>query len=188
MDLLNFVKNYIPLEESDEQAKKSFVQFIEGFGDNLYTRDNLVAHISPACWIVNKDRNKVLLAHHNQLDKWAILGGHADGERDLLKVALKEAAEESNLKNIKPVYDYPVDLAVVVFPEHIKKGKLVPSHLHYYTVFMLEADENEKADINAEENSAVAWLDFDEISNKIKDKNDLTLFSRLVRKSRKDTE
>lgn len=186
MDLLKVVQDYKPFEESDARAKESFLQFINAFGDNLYTRDNLVAHISPACWIVNKERTKVLLAHHNLLDKWAILGGHADGEKDLLKVALKEAREESNLENIRVVSGDPIDLAVVVFPEHVKKGKVIPSHLHYYTTFLLEADENAEASMNPNENSAVGWVKFEDIPQKIKDPTDLIIFSRLAKKAKEN--
>ena len=43
---------------------------------------------------------RVLLTHHRKLDRWLQLGGHADGDRDLARVALKEAEEESGLAGL----------------------------------------------------------------------------------------
>ncbi len=52
-------------------------------------------------WVLfslNNLGDKVLLLHHAKLDKWLQPGGHCDGDPDVLRVALKEAEEESGLK------------------------------------------------------------------------------------------
>ena len=69
--------------------------------DNLLVRDNEFAHFTASNWIVNKERTKVLMIYHNIYKTWAWTGGHSDGEEDLLKVALKEAEEETGIKNFK---------------------------------------------------------------------------------------
>ena len=43
--------------------------------------------------IFNKNLDKILMVHHNIYNTWSWTGGHADGEDDLLKVAIKEAKE-----------------------------------------------------------------------------------------------
>ena len=86
--------------------------------------------MTASAWVVNKDRSKILLAYHNIYDSWAWLGGHADGEKDLLKVALKEVAEESGVKNIKPVSEDILSVEILTVDGHEKKGVYVPSHLH----------------------------------------------------------
>ena len=56
-------------------------------------------HLTGSAWIVSPDRTRTLLTHHRKLGKWLQLGGHADGDPDLLAVALREAREESGLAN-----------------------------------------------------------------------------------------
>ena len=104
MDFLEFLKNYQAFNEEEEAERKEIVQFVQAFGDKAYDRDNLVGHFSSSAWIVNKDRSKVLMIYHNMYKTWAWVGGHADGDKDLLHVALKETQEETGLTNVKPVF------------------------------------------------------------------------------------
>ena len=53
-------------------------------GEELYSRDNAAAHLTVSAWVVSPDRSQVLMAYHKLYDSWAWLGGHADGDRDLL--------------------------------------------------------------------------------------------------------
>ena len=100
--------------------------------------------MTASAWVVNKDRSKILLAYHNIYDSWAWLGGHADGEKDLLKVALKEVAEESGVKNIKPVSEDILSVEILTVDGHEKKGVYVPSHLHLNVTYLIEADDTEQ--------------------------------------------
>ena len=52
-------------------------------GDDLYTRDNPVAHLTTSAWVVSPGRSRALMAYHNLYGARAWLGGHADGQRDL---------------------------------------------------------------------------------------------------------
>lgn len=115
-------------------------------------------HITSSGYIVNKDRTKVLMIHHNIYKTWAWTGGHADGECDLLYVALKEALEETGVKNIKPVTKKILSLDVLGVNGHIKKGNYVSSHLYLSIGYLLEADESEKLKVKEDENSGVKWL------------------------------
>ena len=111
---------------------------------DIFERSNLIAHMTASAWVVNKDRSKILLAYHNIYDSWAWLGGHADGEKDLLKVALKEVAEESGVKNIKPVSEDILSVEILTVDGHEKKGVYVPSHLHLNVTYLIEADDTEQ--------------------------------------------
>ena len=57
--------------------------------DDVLVRDNEIAHITSSGFIVNKLRTKVLMIHHNIYNSWGWTGGHADGDEDLLYVAMK---------------------------------------------------------------------------------------------------
>ena len=98
------INKYIPYNEQEEMDKSLMLDFIEK-NENCLTRDSRVAHFTASNWIVNKERTKVLMIYHNIYKSWAWTGGHADGDEDLFHVALKEAEEESNLKNLKPLVD-----------------------------------------------------------------------------------
>ena len=78
-----------------------------------------------------------------------------------MHVALKEANEETSLKNLKVLSDGIFAIEILTVDSHIKRGKFVPSHLHLDCCFLLEADENEVLKIKEDENSGVEWVDID---------------------------
>ena len=159
--MIKRLAEYIPFNEQEENDKYEILRRIED-GERLYGRDNLSAHFTASAWVVNKEKNKVLMAYHNLYDSWAWLGGHADGEQDLLKVAIKEIQEESGLENVFPVTEEIYSLEILAVDGHNKKGKYVPSHLHLNVTFLLEADENEPVRHKPDENSKVAWFTLEE--------------------------
>ena len=91
------IEAFCPYNEQETADRLQMLQDIDTF-PVLLTRDNATAHFTASCWIVNPDRTKVLMAYHNLYQSWAWLGGHADGEEDLLAVALREASEESGIR------------------------------------------------------------------------------------------
>jgi len=103
---------------------------------------NEIAHITSSAFIINKDKDKVLMVYHNIYNSWSWVGGHVDGEEDLLYVAMKEAKEETVIKNVSPVSDniLSMDILPVLGHRHIRKGKYVPPHLHLSVTYLLEAD------------------------------------------------
>ena len=87
---------FCPYNEQETADQRQILCDMDAF-PALLTRDNATAHFTASCWIVNPGRTKVLMAYHNLYRSWAWLGGHADGEEDLLAVALREANEESGV-------------------------------------------------------------------------------------------
>ena len=126
--LLEQIKDFIPYNEQEEADKKILIQLLES-GEELFTRDNPKMHFTASAWVVNKEHTKVLMAYHNLYDSWAWLGGHADGEKDLLKVAIKEVQEESGLAEVTPVSEDIYSIEILTVNGHMKKGKYVSSHL-----------------------------------------------------------
>lgn len=170
MNLKEQIEKYVPYNEQEENDKEMMLEYINTFEDVL-TRENRMCHFTASNWIVNKERTKVLMIYHNIYNSWAWTGGHADGDCDLLHVALKEAEEETGLKNLKVLSDGIYGIQILTVDSHIKRGKFVPSHLHLDCCFLLEADENEMLKIKKDENSAVKWIDIDkatEITNEEK--------------------
>ena len=164
--LKELIETYEPVNEQEEADKKMILKFMEDNEDYL-TRDNKVAHFSASNWIVNRERTKVLMIYHNIYNSWAWTGGHADGDEDLLHVARKEAEEESGLKNLKLLSDGIASIESLTVNGHVKRGKYVPSHLHFNCTFIFEADENEPIRIKEDENKDIAWIKNEEVLDKV---------------------
>ena len=104
------------------------------------------------------DRSQVLMAYHKLYDSWAWLGGHADGDRDLLAVALREVREESGLTDVRPVSEQIYSLEILSVDGHEKWGRYVSSHLHLNVTYLLEADPAAPICPKPDENSRVGWF------------------------------
>ena len=155
------IRSYQPMNEQEERDKELILRCLETEKD-IFTRENHLAHMTASAWIVNEQRTKVLMAYHNIYKSWSWLGGHADGETDLLKVALKEAREESGILHVKPVSEELYSLEVLTVDGHVKKGAYVSSHLHLNVTYLLQAEETDALHIKEDENSNVAWFPLEE--------------------------
>ena len=98
------------------------LEYIHTFKDVL-TRENRMCHFTASNWIVNKERTKVLMIYHNIYQSWAWTGGHADGENDLLNVAIRELKEETGVKNVKILDNDIFSLEIICVKGHIKREK-----------------------------------------------------------------
>ena len=101
-ELMESIRAYQPFNEQEEMDKSLILNWIET-QDDAFSRDNTVAHMTASAWVVNKDRSRVLMVYHNIYDSWSWLGGHADGETDLLAVAIREVKEEAGISCVRPV-------------------------------------------------------------------------------------
>ena len=155
--LIEKIENYKPFNEQEERDKPLILDWIRN-NEIAFTRENTIAHITASAWVVNKDRSKVLMVYHNIYNSWSWLGGHADGETDLLSVALREVKEEAGISNIQPVSEEIFSLEALTVDGHIKKGKYVSSHLHLNITYLVEADSDEALFVKPDENSGVAWF------------------------------
>ena len=97
MNLRKKIEEFIPFNEQEEKDKIQFLEFIDSFDDTL-TRDNIFGYFTASAFVVNKERNKMVVVYHIINDGWIYTGGHADGEEDLLTVAVREVEEETGLK------------------------------------------------------------------------------------------
>ena len=161
---IEMIKNYVPFNEQEVKDKQFFID-CENI-EQILTRENERCHLTSSGFVVNKDKTKILCSYHNIYKSWTWVGGHADGDDDMLYVAMKEAKEETSIKSVKPLLNIPISLESVPVLWHIKRGKYVPAHIHLNVTYLLEADENELIETKPDENSGVEWLTFDELLNK----------------------
>lgn len=139
------------------EEEASFVQdFIDLTHDDLaYLRERLQGHFTASAWVVNKTRTHTLLTLHRKLGKWLQLGGHADGNENLLEVALIEASEESGLTSLRFVDRRIFDIDRHLIPQ---RGD-VQEHFHYDVRFLIEAESDEPLHISSE-SMDLAWMPF----------------------------
>ena len=114
-------------------------------------RELVVGHLTGAAWLVDRSGQRVLLTHHRKLDRWLQLGGHADGDADLARVALREAGEESGLPGLRveaPIFDLDRHWIPAYGGE--------AGHWHYDVRFVVRCTETEDYVVSAESH-ALAW-------------------------------
>ncbi len=155
--LLDALNKYSPFNEQEANDIHLFKQFLMHNPD-AYDRENLVAHVTSSAIILNQNKDKVLFIHHNIYNSWGWVGGHNDGERNCLKVALKEAKEETGIKDFKVLDNQIFMVDVVYVPNHIKNGIYISDHLHLNVTYLLEANDTDELKIKPDENSGVKWF------------------------------
>lgn len=160
MDLMDRLRAFRPWNSQEERDRSALLRALEN-GSAPYGRED-PAHLTASAWVVSPDRKQVLLAYHNLYNSWAWLGGHADGERDLLAVALREVREESGLESVRPVSPELYSVEILTVDGHEKRGRYVSSHLHYNVTFLLEASPAAPVRCKPDENSRVGWFTLEE--------------------------
>ena len=136
-------------------SDRSFCELFLAFHEvpDCYLRSNLDGHFTGSAWLVSADGQRVLLTHHRKLGRWFQLGGHADGDADLSRVALHEAEEESGLT------DLAVESEIFDLDRHwIPERNEVPGHWHYDVRFVVRVTGGEDF-VVSEESLALAWRD-----------------------------
>ena len=159
------LQNYLPFNEQEAIDKEVILQALSQ--DSIFLRENKFMHMSASSWITNQSHDKVLMIYHKIYDSWSWLGGHADGNENLLEVACKELEEESGIKNYQLVSDQPFSIEVLTVDGHIKKNKYVNSHLHLNVTYLFEVDEKETLVMNELETNGVKWIPIKELENEV---------------------
>ena len=161
MDLMAQLERFVPFNDEEARDLQLILHCLKTEKD-IFNRENALVHMTASAWIVNPERTKALLAYHNLYQAWSWLGGHADGDGDLLRVALREAREESGLAQVRPVTESIFSVESLPVFGHWKRGAWVPSHIHLNATYLLEADEAAELHMKPDENSGVRWFALDD--------------------------
>lgn len=157
------IRAYRPQNEQEATDQRIILEYIDAAPDTVLTRQNEYAHLTSSGFVVNADATQVLMAHHNIYRVWAWTGGHADGDGDLLSVALREAQEETGVSHIRPLSSDIASLDILPVWGHVKRGKYVASHQHLNVTYLLIADETDSLTVREGENTRVGWLPADKL-------------------------
>lgn len=156
--LLNKLRDYQPCDPHERDMYETLVRFVETESE-CFNRSLQTGHVTGSAWIIDFSRSQTLLTHHFKLDRWLQLGGHADSDPDILRVALREAREESGLEGIRPLSEAIFDVDVHPIPARDNE----PRHLHYDVRFLLEADADATLVVSSESKD-LAWVNMTDIA------------------------
>lgn len=168
-------------EVTDQQTILSFIKKYPG---DVLLRENKIAHLTSSALIFNESMDKLLMVDHNIYQSWSWTGGHADGDEDLLAVAIREAKEETGLKTIQASSDKIVSLDILPVFGHLKNNEWVSAHLHLSVAYVLLASENDSLTVKPDENSGVRWILIGELSDYVSEPHMQVVYDKILKKSK----
>lgn len=174
------INDYQPTTLQEAQDQRQILKYIELF-DDLLTRENTIAHFSSSGFIVNKERTKTLFIHHKIYNTWCWTGGHVDGNPNFTEVALKEAEEETGLRQLTLLSEDVASLDIIPVIGHLKKGKWVSAHQHLSLAYVFEADEKAPLIQNKVETNGIKWVPFEDIPVMSGEAEMLPIYEKLLR-------
>jgi 8-oxo-dGTP pyrophosphatase MutT (NUDIX family) len=156
------IDKYTPFDQQEMRDKQTMLSFIDSFED-IVTRDNVFGHFTASAFVVNESKTHVVILRHNIFGDCVYPGGHADGEYDLLSVALREVEEETGLIANPSSEGQIFCIQCVPVKGHVKNGQYVSSHTHHDVAFIAEVrdDDMDKIRVLESENSEVMWIPID---------------------------
>jgi 8-oxo-dGTP pyrophosphatase MutT (NUDIX family) len=149
--LLSELALYTPADAREAAMAAALTAFVSA-NVACFERTLLIGHLTASAWVVDETYTHALLTHHRKLGKWLQLGGHADGESDVRRAALREATEESGLATLRFAHHAIYDIDVHPIPARGAE----PAHHHYDVRFAFIADRNAPL-VVSEESHALAW-------------------------------
>jgi 8-oxo-dGTP pyrophosphatase MutT (NUDIX family) len=173
-NLLNKLTDYGVRYPSETKLVQKFRAFVDT-SPNCFFRNNPPGHLTGSAWIVNLDFSKTLLTHHHKLNNWVQLGGHADGNMNLLQVAIREVVEESGLKDFRPASEHIFDIDIHLVPT--LKGET--EHFHYDVRFLFIADDSQKLNPGFE-SLELFWADLDRLEKLTEEESVLKMRSKSI--------
>jgi 8-oxo-dGTP pyrophosphatase MutT (NUDIX family) len=148
--MLAALSGYLSCFPGESDTVLQFAEFFSSHPD-VFQRSHIRGHFTGSAWLVNADGAQVLLMHHRKLDRWLQPGGHADGDADLARVAMREAQEETGMIDLR------VEGGIFDIDRHrIPARAEEPEHWHYDVRYVVRASANERFAMN-HESHALAW-------------------------------
>lgn len=175
--LIHVLQNYHPTAPEELEYKDTILAFVHANPD-CFERSLAIGHITASALLLNKAQSHALLMHHRKLDKWVQLGGHCDGNPDVLSVAIKEAQEESGILGIAPVSHDIFDIDIHLIPANSKEQE----HYHYDIRYLLRVTSDEDFVQNSE-SKELRWVDKDLSTLPTQSHSVIRMFNKWIQKT-----
>ena len=175
-DLLKKLDVYAKRWLNEADTVRRLAGFVKANPD-CFERHLPIGHVTGSAWVVDSTGTRVLLTHHKKLNIWVQLGGHADGNSDMLDAATKEAHEESGLDHLKPSSTDIFDIDIHLIPER----KSEAAHSHYDIRFLFQITESEEY-IVSEESHDLAWVAIRELGSYTSEESMLRMADKWLKR------
>lgn len=179
-ELYDKLRAYAPACEQEEADRALMLEWLEACPEKVFTRESRAAHFTGSGLVVSPELDRVLLIYHRIYDAWTWTGGHADGDADLLRVALREAEEETGLTDMAPLTGEIATLDILPVEGHIKRGRYVSAHLHLSVGYLLVTGDARPPRGNEEENRGARWVPAEQLTRWATEKGMQPLYGKLL--------
>jgi 8-oxo-dGTP pyrophosphatase MutT (NUDIX family) len=175
-DRVSLIADLKRYSTSFSQEKKFIPLFLELLTHpHAFQRSHLPGHMTGSAWIVDPTGKYALFTHHAKLNRWLQPGGHADGDENIVRVANREANEETGIQNLELISSlFDIDI------HSIPARQDFPTHDHYDIRCLFTADKNVKLEIT-DESHDLAWIALEDVGNIV---NESESIMRMVAKTR----
>lgn len=188
MNLMESIVKYNPQTPQQQRNKEQILTYIKNNPNTILYRNNSQTHITSSAIILNPEMTHTLMVHHNIYKTYTWVGGHADGNADLLGVALQESMEETGIHTVYPITDAILSLDLLPVKTHSKNGKEIPEHLHLSVSYGLIACQNQPISPKIDENSDVKWIAIDALESNCKEKEMLVIYQTIITRMKEEKE
>lgn len=173
--LLQLLEQHRPFDVHEQEARNRIVDFVRST-PACFERSHEAGHITGSAWVINCDHRRTLLTHHRKLDKWLQLGGHVDGQPDVLAAALREAREESGIECIEPIRKNIFDVDVHWIPPRNQEL----GHYHHDIRFLVRVTDpsRERSIIISDESHDLRWFSIDDFQPVDADESVLRMWTK----------
>jgi 8-oxo-dGTP pyrophosphatase MutT (NUDIX family) len=178
--LLQQLSDYLKQVPDESEMLNRYISFVKAHQD-CFERSLQTGHVTGSAWLVNRQGTHTLLTNHKKLNKWLQLGGHADGDADILAVSKREVAEESGIGNVVQVGAGIFDVDIHLIPERGSE----PDHYHYDVRYALQVTGDENY-VVSEESHDLDWIEIDRLGEKTQEESMLRMARKWQSLSRKN--
>ena len=177
-DLEKALNAYTPFDDIEKKHVESVLHLLKTEKEP-FLRETKIGHITGSVFLLSSDFKRMLMTHHKKLNKWLQFGGHSDGDKNTLRVAMRELSEESGVKNFQLYGNGIADIDVHTIKE--------PAHSHYDIRFIFTTDDDNF--VVSDESNDLKWFTLDEFTKLVQSDNhynphNIEALTRFIKKWR----
>jgi len=185
VDYISVINNYQPKSRLEHEEKEMMLDFIDYMNSSVLYRSSKIAHFTVSGFIINPEKTKTLMVFHNIYKSWSWVGGHCDGNPNLIEVIFKEAMEETGIRDFQLLGQVPISIEILPVFNHLKNNKDIGNHLHLNVTYLLETSEENPFIVNSDENSAIAWLPINQLIHYCNEPHMLKIYDKIIQRVKK---
>jgi 8-oxo-dGTP pyrophosphatase MutT (NUDIX family) len=164
------------IDAYDGPHREVFLQLLRTTPEPFSRHQFDPGHITASCYVID-DAGRLLLHHHRRLNRWLQMGGHVEAGEQPVDAALREAAEESGLRDLQLAKEGIADLDVHVIPA----GRGEPEHRHFDVRYIARTGLPEAIAMDAQESNDLMWVDLDRAAFLMKGEESLRVLRKIRR-------